>query len=86
MPLCGFYGLNIAKSKGDKGKAKKMAKKNMKGGFVVRTKAGNTGYTYHSDDRINGKVQVHLIDENMRKTGQTVLSSETNLTVIGFLD
>lgn len=49
-------------------------------GYVIETKEGKKGRTYHEKPLINGKVQVILDD------GTKLLCSEESLTVKGFID
>lgn len=49
-------------------------------GYLVKTKSGKTGRTYHHENVINGKYQVHCID------GSKVLCSCENLIITGFID
>lgn len=50
-------------------------------GYIVKTKSGKTGRTYHKLELVNGKVQVYLDGQNNR-----ILVHPDNLTVIGFAD
>jgi len=49
-------------------------------GYLVKTKSGATGRTYHKEELVNGKIKVHCID------GTNLLCSPENLTIIGFVD
>ena len=63
-----------------------MTKKKSGKGMVVKTKAGSLGIVYHSESKINGKLPVHLVDEDYNLTGGKVLVSPENTTVCGFVD
>lgn len=49
-------------------------------GFLVKTKTGKEGVTYHTDEKVNGKTQVHLND------GTVLLCNDDSLQIIGFSD
>lgn len=55
-------------------------------GYLVTTKDGKKGRTYHSDSLVNGKVQVHVIDEKFNSTGEKLLCDPATLTTNGFID
>jgi len=54
-------------------------------GRVVKIKTGKIGYALYSDQPVNGKVVVRLV-ENDALTGENLLCSSENLTHIGFID
>lgn len=49
-------------------------------GYIVETKDGKSGRTYHSEQLVNEKVQVFLDD------GTKLLCASENLKVKGFID
>lgn len=48
-------------------------------GYLVTTKAGLTGITYHKDQEVNGKVKVYTSKGNL-------LCEPNSLTLNGFID
>lgn len=50
-------------------------------GYLVETKTGKKGRTYHSKDMINGKVPAYLIDNST-----PILCDPKTLKIIGFID
>ena len=56
------------------------------GALVTIKKTGKKGRTYHKDGEVNGKIPVHLIDDNFEPTGKKVLVSVYNLEINGFID
>lgn len=61
----------------------RMANNHANSGYLVTTKKGLTGRTYHRDNLINGKQPVYLEVEG--KQVRLLCDPET-LTVIGFID
>ena len=54
-------------------------------GFLVKTKTGKRGRTYHSKGMINGKVPVYLeVDNNF--SDNAILCYPNTLKTIGFID
>ena len=61
----------------------------MRKALLVQTRAtGQKGYVYHDEnnDPNAEKVQVRLIDQKFRETGENVLCSLKNLITIGYKD
>ena len=60
----------------------------MKKAIIVKTKSGKKGYVYYQDnnDLKAEKLQVKIIDEKFKETGETLLCSPSNLTAIGYKD
>lgn len=60
----------------------------MKKALVVKTKKGQKGYVYYNDneDLKLEKLQVKIIDEKFKETGENLLCSPANLTAIGYKD
>jgi hypothetical protein len=50
-------------------------------GYLIKTRSGKTGRTYHSQDLVRGKVQVYLDGQQ-----QNILVDPDNLEVVGFVD
>lgn len=57
-------------------------------GYLVETKTGKRGRTYHSKGLINGKVPVYLEDENKKLSfsDNAILCDPATLRIIGFID
>lgn len=53
-------------------------------GYLVETKTGKTGRTYHRDKKVNGKVIVYIKGE----AGTTIklLCNPEYMKIIGFID
>ena len=60
----------------------------MKKAIIVKTKSGKKGYVYYQDnyDLKAEKLQVKIIDEKFKETGENLLCSPSNLTAIGYKD
>ena len=50
-------------------------------GYLVETKTGKKGRTYHKDKKVNGKLVVYLDDNNMK-----MLCDPKTIKVVGFID
>ena len=61
--------------------AEKLFTANKKAGYLVETKAGATGRTYHSEEHVDGKVIVHIEGQEMN-----MLCTPSKLKVTGFID
>lgn len=57
----------------------------MKPGYLVKTKTGKTGRTYHAEKMVNGKLKVHVM-EDYNLTGEKLLCDPKKLKIIGFID
>jgi len=55
-------------------------------GFLVETKDGKRGATYHSKGLINGKVPVYLEIDEPNFSNKAILCSPETLKKIGFID
>lgn len=52
-------------------------------GYLVKTKSGNMGRTYHREDKVKGKMVVHVsINGNVTK----MLCDPKTIEVTGFVD
>jgi len=60
----------------------------MKKALIIKTRNGKKGYVYYEDnDSLKSeKLQVKIIDENFKETGENILCSPANLTAIGYKD
>lgn len=56
--------------------------------LIVKTKTGKKGYVYYKDneDLKSEKIQVKIIDEKFKETGEKLLCSPGSLTAIGYKD
>ncbi len=60
----------------------------MKKALIVKTKTGKKGYVYY-DENTNleaEKLEVKIIDEKFKETGEKLLCSPSGLTAIGYKD
>lgn len=61
-----------------------------KPGRLVQTNKGSLGIVYNKDmndtSLYNGKIPVHIIDENFNPTGEKILCKQENLTLKGYTD
>jgi len=61
-----------------------------KPGRLVETSKGEKGVVYNSDlndtSLYNGKIPVHVVDENFQPTGARKLCSYESLKLIGYTD
>lgn len=57
-------------------------------GQLVKTKTGKKGMVYYKTlgDLEKEKVQVHVVDEDFKATGEKLLCESRSLTTIGFVD
>lgn len=55
-------------------------------GFLVTTKNGKKGRTYHSKGNINGKTPVYLEEKPFIYSDKAILCETTTLKIIGFID
>lgn len=55
-------------------------------GFLVKTKTGKKGRTFHSDVLVNGKQLVYLSLSQKKYNETGMLCDPTTLEVIGFID
>jgi len=55
-------------------------------GFLVETKTGKKGRTYHKEKLINKKTVVHLVDENNEETNVKMLCDSKSLKITGYID
>ena len=56
-------------------------------GYLLKIKATNqTARTYHDEGHTVEKIVVHLIDGNMRPTGERKVMHPHDITIIGFID
>jgi hypothetical protein len=53
-------------------------------GYLVETKTGKQGRTYHREGRVNKKTVVHIIDENGKEI--KMLCDPQKLKIIGYID
>lgn len=54
-------------------------------GYIVKTKTGRQGITYHDDPLINGKKPVH-VTAYCKADPTKILCDPTTLTVTGYVD
>jgi len=57
-----------------------------KSGYLVETKTGKRGRTYHKESLVNKKTVVHLYDENDNETNLKMLCDPKSYKIIGFID
>ena len=55
-------------------------------GYLVRTKEGKKGRTYHSKGLIKGKIPVYLEIGKFNFSDKGILCSMDSLIMIGFID
>ena len=55
-------------------------------GYIVQTKSGKRGRTYHSKGTINGKVPVYLLDDSEKPSETAMLCDPKTLKIDGFID
>ena len=55
-------------------------------GYLVITKKGLRGRTYHSKGLINSKVPVYLEESKFKYSDKAILCYSETLKVIGFID
>jgi hypothetical protein len=55
-------------------------------GYLVETKTGQKGRTYHSRSLIKGKVPVYLEIEKFIYSNKAILCIPETLKIIGFID
>lgn len=55
-------------------------------GYLVTTKTGKKGRTYHNEKPLNGKIKVHVINDEWELTGEKLLCSPEGLIRNGFID
>lgn len=53
-------------------------------GYLVKTKTGKEGRTYHREGLMNKKTVVHIIDENGNEV--KMLCDPKSLKIIGYVD
>ncbi len=53
-------------------------------GYLVKTKLGKTGRTYHKEGLVNKKTVVHIIKEDGSET--KMLCDPKSLKIMGFVD
>jgi len=56
--------------------------------LIVKTKSGKKGYVYYKEnnDLAAEKLQVKIIDEKFKETGEKLLCIPSTLTAIGYKD
>lgn len=54
-------------------------------GFIVKTKTGKIGRTYHDEDKGHGKIRVYVM-VNYELTGEKLLCDPKTLEQVGFID
>lgn len=57
-----------------------------KSGYLVETKNGKSGRTYHSKGLINDKVPVYLETSKFMYSDKAILCNPKTLKMIGFID
>lgn len=55
-------------------------------GFLVKTKTGKKGRTFHADALVNGKQLVYLTKSQKTYSETGMLCDPTTIEVIGFID
>lgn len=57
-------------------------------GVLVKTKTGKKGYVYYKSiaNLEEPKLQVHIVDSDLKKTGEKLLCESKSLTAVGFVD
>lgn len=55
-------------------------------GYLVKTKTGKIGRTYHSKESINGKIPVYLEIKRHEYSENAILCDPKTLEQIGFID
>jgi len=60
----------------------------MRKALIVQTQTGRKGYVYYdtNEDLNAEKLQVKIIDEQFKETGENLLCAPANLTAIGYKD
>lgn len=61
---------------------------NSRKALIVKTQSGKKGYVYYdtNNDLNAEKIQVKIIDEKFKETGENLLCSPAKLTAIGYKD
>ena len=55
-------------------------------GYLVITKRGQRGRTFHKKEMINGKVPVYLEESRFKYSDKAILCDAQTLKMIGFID
>lgn len=55
-------------------------------GYIVETKSGKKGRTFHNKGMINGKIPVYLERDKFKYESNAILCDPQTLKTIGFID